>query len=175
MKQIRELLLVDRKSANFLNIDDVYYKLVFTSKLKAKLLKKLYTLFIKLWAITSSEKFYINCVTFVFKVLTNEKTGGLNLVSSIGLPLSCSPWDFLKNLCRPGPGLKLLSEPCLKVLTNEKRGGLSVVSFDRSPFKLFSLKFSNRLVQAPSCERHKTALRTLFVSFANNNYFQIAV
>jgi hypothetical protein len=30
-----------------------------------------------------------------------------------------------------------------KVLTNEKRGGLSVVSFDRSPFKLFSLKFSN--------------------------------
>ncbi len=63
----------------------------------------------------------------------------------------------------------------LKVLTNEKRGGLSVVSFDRSPFKLFSLKFSNRLVQAPSCERHKTAPRTLFVSFANNNYFQTAV
>jgi hypothetical protein len=64
---------------------------------------------------------------------------------------------------------------CLKVLTNEKRGGLSVVSFDRSPFKLFSLKFSNRLVQAPSCERHKTAPQTLFVLFANNNYFQIAV
>ncbi len=63
----------------------------------------------------------------------------------------------------------------LKVLTNEKRGGLSVVSFDRSPFKLFSLKFSNRLVQAPSCERHKTAPRTLFVSFANKYYFQIAV
>jgi hypothetical protein len=63
----------------------------------------------------------------------------------------------------------------LKVLTNEKRGGLSVVSFDRSPFKLFSLKFSKRLVQAPSCERNKTAPRTLFVSFANNNYFQIAV
>ncbi len=63
----------------------------------------------------------------------------------------------------------------LKVLTNEKRGGLSVVLFDRSPFKLFSLKFSNRLVQAPSCESHKTAPRTLFVSFANNNYFQIAV
>jgi hypothetical protein len=63
----------------------------------------------------------------------------------------------------------------LKVLTNEKRGGMSVVSFDRSPFKLFSLKFLNKLVQAPSCERHKTALRTLFVSFANNNYFQIAV
>jgi hypothetical protein len=63
----------------------------------------------------------------------------------------------------------------LKVLTNEKRGGLSGVSFDKSPFKLFSLKFSNRLVQAPSCERHKTAPRTLFVPFANNNYFQIAV
>ncbi len=34
----------------------------------------------------------------------------------------------------------------LKVLTNEKRGGLSVVSFDRSPFQIFSLKFSNKLV-----------------------------
>ncbi len=43
----------------------------------------------------------------------------------------------------------------VKVLTNEKRGGLSVVSFDRSPFKLFSLEFSNKLVQAPSCERPK--------------------
>ncbi len=30
----------------------------------------------------------------------------------------------------------------LKVITNEKRGGFSVVSFDRSPFQLFSLKFS---------------------------------
>ncbi len=55
----------------------------------------------------------------------------------------------------------------LKVLTNEKRGGLSMVSFDRSPFKLFSLKFSNKLVQAPSRERHKTAPRTLFLLFAN--------
>jgi hypothetical protein len=50
----------------------------------------------------------------------------------------------------------------LKVLTNEKRGGLKVVAFDRSPFKLFSLKFSTKSVQTPSCERHKTAPRTLF-------------
>ncbi len=42
-----------------------------------------------------------------------------------------------------------------------------MVSFDRSPFKPFSLKFSNILVQAPSCERHKTAPRTLFLLFAN--------
>jgi hypothetical protein len=42
----------------------------------------------------------------------------------------------------------------LKVLTNEKRGGLKVEAFDRSPFKLFTLKFSNKSVQAPSCERH---------------------
>jgi hypothetical protein len=28
-----------------------------------------------------------------------------------------------------------------KVLTNEKRGGLKVGAFDRSPFKLFSLRF----------------------------------
>jgi hypothetical protein len=61
----------------------------------------------------------------------------------------------------------------LKVLTNEKRGGVTVVSFDRSPFKLFSLKFSNNSVQAPSCERPKTAQRTLFLFIANNNCFQI--
>ncbi len=59
----------------------------------------------------------------------------------------------------------------LKVLTNEKRGGLRVVSFDRSCFKLFSLLFSNKSMQAPSCERHKTVQRTLFLLFANNNCF----
>ncbi len=37
----------------------------------------------------------------------------------------------------------------LKVLTNEKRGGLKMVSFDRSPFKLISLRFSYKSVQAP--------------------------
>ena len=41
-----------------------------------------------------------------------------------------------------------ISKLMLKVLTNEKRGGLKVVEFDRSPFKLFTLKFSNKLVQA---------------------------
>ncbi len=51
----------------------------------------------------------------------------------------------------------------LKVLTNEKIGGLLVISFDRRRFKLFSRKFSNKLVQATSCERHKTAPRTLFL------------
>ncbi len=59
----------------------------------------------------------------------------------------------------------------LKVLTNEKKGGLAVVSFDRSGFKLFSLRFSNKSMQAPSCERNKTAQRTLFLLFANNNCF----
>ncbi len=63
----------------------------------------------------------------------------------------------------------------LKVLTNEKRGGLKVVAFDRSPFKLFTLRFSSKSVQAPSCERPRTAPRTLFLSFANNNCFQITV
>ena len=48
----------------------------------------------------------------------------------------------------------------LKVLTNEKRGGLTVVSLDRSRFKLILRKFSNKSVQAPSCERHKTTQRT---------------
>jgi hypothetical protein len=40
---------------------------------------------------------------------------------------------------KPNHGLEFEN---LKVLTNEKRGGLRVVLFDRSPFKLFSLKFS---------------------------------
>ncbi len=50
-----------------------------------------------------------------------------------------------------------------------------MVSFDRSCFKLFSRKFSNKFVQALSCERPKTALRTLFLLIANNNYFPITV
>ncbi len=45
---------------------------------------------------------------------------------------------------------------------------------ERSPFKIFSLIFSNKFVQAPSCERPKTARRTLFLSFANYNCFQIS-
>jgi hypothetical protein len=55
-----------------------------------------------------------------------------------------------------------------KVVTNEKKGGLEVVAFDRSPFKLFTLRFSNKLVQAPSSERPKTTQRTLFLSFEIN-------
>ncbi len=63
----------------------------------------------------------------------------------------------------------------LKVLTNEKRGGLKVVEFDRSPFILFTLRFSNKSVQAASCERLRTAPRTLFLLFEINNCFQITV
>jgi hypothetical protein len=46
-----------------------------------------------------------------------------------------------------------------------------MLPFDRSRFKLFSRKFSNKLVQAPSCERPKTAPRTLFLLYATNNCF----
>ena len=62
-----------------------------------------------------------------------------------------------------------------QVLTNEKRGGLKVATFGRSPFKLFSLKFSAKSVQALSCERLKTTQRTLFLLFANNNCFPITL
>jgi hypothetical protein len=55
-----------------------------------------------------------------------------------------------------------------------KEGGLKVVAFGRSLFQLFTLRFSNKSVQAPSCERPKTASRTLFLLFANNNYFPIS-
>jgi hypothetical protein len=57
----------------------------------------------------------------------------------------------------------------LKVMTiNKKRGGLNLVSFDWSRCKLFTLKFSKESVQIPSCERPKTAQRTLFMSFDFN-------
>ncbi len=56
----------------------------------------------------------------------------------------------------------------LKVLTNEKRGGLKVVALDRPPFKLFTLRFSNKSVQAPTSEMPKTTQRTLFLSFEIN-------
>jgi hypothetical protein len=80
---------------------------------------------------------------------------------------------------RPTPPLRpvcaLSAMYNLMVLTNEKRGGLYLASFDRSPFKIFSLRFSKESVQTPSCERTKTAQRTLFMSFEINNCFQIAV
>ncbi len=76
---------------------------------------------------------------------------------------------------RPKPLSAERREERLKVLTNEKRGGLAVVSFERSPFKLFSLKFSNKSVPTPSCERPKTTQRTLFLLFANNNCFQLTL
>ncbi len=63
----------------------------------------------------------------------------------------------------------------VKVLTNEKRGGLKVVGFDKSPFKLSTLRFSTKSVQAPSCKRPKTTQRALFLSFEINNCFPITV
>jgi hypothetical protein len=44
--------------------------------------------------------------------------------------------------------LQMFTVYILKVLTNEKRGGLKVVAFDRSPFKLFTLRFLNKSVHA---------------------------
>jgi hypothetical protein len=38
-----------------------------------------------------------------------------------------------------------------------KEVGLKRVAFDRSPFKLFTLRFLNKSVEAPSSERLKTA------------------
>jgi hypothetical protein len=50
-------------------------------------------------------------------------------------------------------------------------GWLTVVSFDESPFKLFSLRFSYKSMQAPSYKRTQANQRTLFLSFAINNCF----
>jgi hypothetical protein len=40
-----------------------------------------------------------------------------------------------------------------KGIDNEKRGGLAMVSFERSHFKLFTLKFSNKSDLSSSCVR----------------------
>ncbi len=79
-------------------------------------------------------------------------------------------WDCFLNDSNQS---RMLMEDCLKVLTNEKRGGLTVVAFDRSPFKLFTLKFSSKSVQAPSYERPETTQRNIFLSFEINNCLPI--
>ncbi len=50
-----------------------------------------------------------------------------------------------------------------------------MVAFDESPFKLFTLRFSTKSVQAPSCKRPKTTQRTLFLSFEINDCYPITV
>jgi hypothetical protein len=60
----------------------------------------------------------------------------------------------------------------LKVLTNEKRGGLTAVTFDVSRIKLFAPRLSDKSMLTPSCERAKTAQRTLFPLFEHNNCLQ---
>jgi hypothetical protein len=55
-------------------------------------------------------------------------------------------------------------------------GGMKVVAFDRSPFKLLTLSFAIKSVQARSCEeRPKTTQRTLFLSFEINNCLPITL
>ncbi len=46
-----------------------------------------------------------------------------------------------------------------------------MVAFDRSPFKLFSLRFSTNSVQAQSCERPKITRRTLSLIISNQELF----
>jgi hypothetical protein len=43
----------------------------------------------------------------------------------------------------------------------------------RYPPKVFSLRFLKKSVQAPSCKRHKTTQRTLFLSFEINNWYSV--
>ncbi len=50
---------------------------------------------------------------------------------------------------------------------------LEVVAFDKPPFKLFTPRFSNKSVQAPSSKRPKTTRRTLFLSFEIYNCLEI--
>jgi hypothetical protein len=81
-----------------------------------------------------------------------------------GFSLFCA---FVVHLKITSENLQLLETSFfyLKVLTNKKSGGLKVVAFERPPFKLFMLRFSNKAVKAPSCERPKTAQRRVFLLF----------
>jgi hypothetical protein len=54
------------------------------------------------------------------------------------------------------------TEGAQRVLTNEKRSVLKVVSFDKSPFMLIMLRFSNKSVQAPSSEGPKLLSKHCF-------------
>ncbi len=47
-----------------------------------------------------------------------------------------------------------------------------MVAFDRSLLKLFTVRFSNKSVQAPSCKRPKTTRRNLFLSSEIKNFYQ---
>jgi urease accessory protein UreH len=58
-------------------------------------------------------------------------------------------------------------------MTSEKRGGLNVVSFDRSRFKLFMLRFSNKSVYTLFCKRPKITQQNLFLTFEINICFLI--
>ncbi len=86
--------------------------------------------------------------------------------------LECRYIDNVRNLNNDTVEMRMM---IAYILTNEKRGGLKVVAFDKSPFMLFKLRFSNKLVQAPSCKRPKTTQRTLFLPFEINNCFPITV
>ncbi len=88
----------------------------------------------------------------------NSKTSFAELSSNLILWLNTKP--------RPNSGTKSRE-------SNEKRGGLKVKAFDRSPLKLFTLRFSSKSVQAPSCVKPKITERTLFLSFEINNCLPI--
>jgi hypothetical protein len=68
-----------------------------------------------------------------------------------------------------------LTNLLFKGIDNQKRGGLNLESFDLSCFKPFTLRFSNKSVRTPSCERPKTTRRRVFLLFEYNNCFQIMV
>ncbi len=78
-------------------------------------------------------------------------------------------WNSSKNLCK-------ILEKNMPVSTLLKRYNMlkaKVVAFDRSFFKIFALRFSKESVETPSCQRPKTAQRTLFLPVEVNNCFPI--
>ncbi len=97
--------------------------------------------------------------------------------STVNFLYQISPWirsqhrkgfnSRARNLCQTDLYKKIEKSSAMSN-DQEKRGGLKVVALDRSDFKLFTLRFSNKLVQAPSRERPKTAQRNLFLSFEIN-------
>jgi hypothetical protein len=60
----------------------------------------------------------------------------------------------------------------LKIFSSKKRDGLKVLSVDKSRFKLFTLRFSEKSVQTPSCDGPRAKpVSVICIKFAHGPNF----
>ncbi len=77
--------------------------------------------------------------------------------------------NFSHQFFPPKARFTVKTKSSMKGMTTGWRGRLKVVAFDRSPFKLFTLRFSDKSVPAPSCERPKIRSEPCCLLFEINN------